>query len=71
MLGMWLTLGILGFVTLIVSTITQIVLWTEVKAMQKSTHQVQYIRTDPNEFEKMTEALKEQLAPDPLQDNVM
>jgi hypothetical protein len=39
----------------------------EVKAMQKSTHQVQYLRTD--DYERMTEELKESLTKDVF-DNV-
>lgn len=41
--------------------------WVEIKAMQKSTHQVQFLRTDPEEFQQMTQELKDQLEKDPFE----
>lgn len=40
----------------------------ELKAMQKSTHSIQYVPVDSN-FQKMTESVKEELSKD-LFDNV-
>ena len=40
----------------------------EVKAMQKSTHSIQYVPVEPN-FQKMTDSVKEELTKD-IFDNV-
>lgn len=42
----------------------------EVAAMGRSTHQVQFVRQDPQEFEKMTEELKKHLEVNPFEDTL-
>lgn len=39
--------------------------WVEVKALQKSTHQVQFVKA--GEYEALTEELKEKLQRDPFE----
>lgn len=55
-------------VLLVVLLIAVIHLWTEVKAMQKSTHSIQYMPLDTKQqnFEKVTDELKEKLTEDPF-----
>lgn len=40
-------------------------LWIEVKAIQKSTHQVQYVNMPQGAFEAMTDEMREKLQEDP------
>jgi hypothetical protein len=58
------------FLLLIILSVSQFFLWVEVKAMGKSTHQVQYMNIPTQDFQKMTEELKEKLNK-PYFDNVM
>lgn len=45
-------------------------LWVELKAMQRSTHQVQYVNLPNQEFEKMTTELKQTLTKDIFENNL-
>lgn len=41
-------------------------LWTEMKALQKSTHQIQYVNLGDQEFQKLSEDMKDKLEEDPF-----
>lgn len=42
--------------------ISNVKLWIELRAMQKSTHQVQYVNMGKQEFQAFNDELKEKLA---------
>lgn len=44
-------------------------LWVELKAMQKSTHQVQFINAK-GDFEQVSKELQEKLSPENLYENI-
>lgn len=59
----------LAFVLIILIGTTQVFLWIEVKSLQKSTHQVQYVNIGEQDFQKMTDELKTKLTETPY-DNI-
>ena len=60
-----LLIGIIMFFILISTLSIMMAMWTltEVKAMQKSTHSIQYVPANP-EFEKVTKDLEEKMNKD-------
>lgn len=57
-------------VTAVVHIVSSIKLWIEFKAMQSSTHKVQLVNVPNNDFQKMTDELKEKLQLTPY-DNIL
>lgn len=45
----------------IINAVGCLLVWTEVRAMQKSTHQVQYVNLPNEDFQKMTKDLEDKL----------
>ena len=60
-----LALALVGFfcLTSIASFAMALIAWIEVKALQKSTHSIQYVPASPN-FEKVTKDLEDKLDKD-------
>ena len=58
------------FIVLSVLCVSNIKLWIELKAMQSSTHKVQLVNVPNNDFQKMTDELKEKLRLTPY-DNIL
>jgi hypothetical protein len=62
--------NVLLFVSIVALIVSNFKLWVELKAMQSSTHKVQLVNVPNNDFQKMTDELREKLKLTPY-DNIL
>ena len=64
-----MTIETLHWTLTAVLTASNFFLWVELKAMQKSTHQVQFVNAK-GDFEQVTKELQEKFSPEHLYENL-